>query len=170
MVEKLTGRERYFAATARGFYATPDPSQGWTRAENGFTRDYFYKFIIMPPRSDADDNPTMLISTGDHSPGSWNRPEGARGAIFRSVDRGDSWQRVGVGAGLPEEMIERAWMFVPHPHEKDSVFAALGRYPYPNVDAGAGAIVLSRDRGDSWERIEGIRVRSVWGLWAAADG
>ena len=41
---------------------------------------------------------TMLVSTGDKSPGSWNRPEGARGAIFRSTDCGDSWHRVGAGA------------------------------------------------------------------------
>lgn len=169
MVAKIPGRDRYVAATARGFYATADLADRWTRAENGFTRDYFYKFIIMPPRDENADQPTMLVSTGDHSPGSWNRPEGARGAIFRSVDCGDSWQRVGVGAGLPEEMLERAWMFVPHPHDADGVFAALGRYPYPDVDTGAGMIALSRDRGDSWERIEDIRVRSAWGLWAAAE-
>jgi len=169
-VSKLPGRERYYAATARGFYATSDLAAGWARAENGFTRDYFYKFIILPPREQTADNPTMLISTGDHSPGSWNRPEGARGAIFRSVDRGESWHRAGVGAGLPEEMLERAWMFVRHPHNEDGVFAALGRYPYPNVDTGAGTMVLTRDRGDSWEALADIRVRSAWGLWAAADG
>src|SRR5581483_12190816 len=94
MVQKLRGRERYFAATARGFYATEDPADGWVRAENGFTRDYFYKYIIVPPKREGD-NPTMLISTGDKSPGSWNRPDGARGAVFRSTDAGESWHQVG---------------------------------------------------------------------------
>lgn len=169
-VSKLPGRERYYASTARGFYGTSDLAKGWKRAENGFTRDYFYKFIILSPRAESADNPTILISTGDHSPGSWNRRDGARGAIFRSEDRGESWHRTGVGAGLPEEMRERAWMFVPHPHSEDGVFAALGRYPYPNVDTGAGTIVLTRDRGDTWESLRDIRVRSVWGVWAAADG
>jgi len=169
MVEKPRGRDRYFAATARGFYSTTDLATGWQRAENGFTRDYFYKYIILPPDPDNGDQPTLLVSTGDHSPGSWNRPAGARGAIFRSVDCGESWHRVGVGSGLPGEMRERAWMFGRHPHDSASVFAPLGRYPYPNIDAGEGAVVLSRDRGDSWERLQGLRVRSAWSLWAAAD-
>ena len=169
MVEKPRGRDRYFAATARGFYSTTNLAKGWKRAENGFTRDYFYKYIILPPTSGNGDQPTMLVSTGDHSPGSWNRPAGARGAIFRSVDCGESWHRVGVGSGFPAEMPERAWMFARHPHEGDSVFAPLGRYPYPNTDAGNGTIVLTRDRGDSWERLHGVHVRSAWSLWAAAD-
>ena len=39
----------------------------------------------------------------------------------------------------------------------------------PHLDTGEGAIVLSRDRGDSWERLPGIHVRSAWTLWAAPD-
>jgi photosystem II stability/assembly factor-like uncharacterized protein len=167
-VSKLPGRERYVAATARGCYATSDLAAGWKRSENGFTRDYFYKFIVMPPRAEKTD-PTILISTGDHSPGSWRRRDGARGAIFRSVDCAESWHRTGVGNGLPQEMRERAWQFVPHPHNEDGAYAALGCYPYPNVDTGAGTIVLTRDRGDSWEALNDIHIRSAWGLWAAAD-
>jgi hypothetical protein len=66
-------------------------------------------------------------------------------------------------------MRERAWMFAHHPHDADSVFAPLGRYPYPHLDTGEGAVVLSRDRGDNWERLGDVRVRSAWTLWAAAD-
>jgi hypothetical protein len=166
-VQKLPRQEKYFAATARGFFSTTDPSKGWARAENGFTRDYFYKFIVMPGSS-PEANPTMLISTGDKSPGSWNRPEGARGALFRSTDCGESWHRVGAGRGIPEEMRERAWMFVPHPHDPDGVVAGFGRYPYPNVDAGPGSVKISHDRGDSWESTD-IQVKPVWGIWAAPD-
>ncbi|HZT08856.1 MAG TPA: hypothetical protein VFC51_17670 [Chloroflexota bacterium] len=168
MVTKLQGRAQYFAATARGFFSTTDLARGWTRAENGFTRDYFYKFIVVPSQDPTAD-PVMLISTGDKSPGSWNRPEGARGAIFRSLDSGESWHRVGAGAGLPEDMRERAWSFVPHPHDRNAVFTGLGRYPYPNVDTGPGAIALTRDMGEHWEIMPGIQVKPVWGLWAAAD-
>jgi photosystem II stability/assembly factor-like uncharacterized protein len=169
MVKKVPGHELYFAATARGFFGTNDPADGWLRAENGFTRDYFYKYIIVPPKAGSSENPTMLISTGDKSPGSWNRPAGARGAIFRSTDCAQSWHRVGAGRGLPEEMRERAWFFVRHPHNEDGVFAGFGRYPYPNVDTGAGSIMLTRDRGDTWEKMEGIQAKPVWGLWAAPD-
>jgi hypothetical protein len=168
-VARLPGHERYVASTARGLYATSDLAAGWKRAENGFYRDYFYKFIVLPPRAEGPGNPTILLSTGDHSPGSWNRRDGARGAIYRSVDCAESWHRVGVGAGLPLEMRERAWMFVPHPHNEDGAFAALGRYPYPNVDTGAGTIALTRDRGESWEALSDIHIRSAWGVWATAD-
>ncbi len=168
-VQKPLGQDRYFAATARGFYATKDLRAGWQRAENGFTRDYFYKFIIMPPSARSGGNQAMLISTGDKSPGSWNRPEGARGVIFRSTDLGESWHPVGAGTGLPHEMRERAWQFVRHPHNEDAVFAGFGRYPYPNVDTGDGSIAISRDRGDTWEQLESIHVKPVWGLWASAE-
>lgn len=167
MVGKLPQREQYYAATARGFFSTTDPAKGWARAENGFTRDYFYKFIILPA-AQADENPTMLVSTGDKSPGSWNRPEGARGAIFRSRDCGESWHRVGAGRGLPEEMLGRAWYFTPHPHDANGVFGAFGRYPYPNVDTGPGSVLVSHDLGDSWEPLD-IQVKPVWGLWTAPE-
>ena len=170
MVGKLPKRECYYAATARGFFATADPATEWVRAENGFTRDYFYKFIILPPTRGESD-PTMLISTTDKSPGSYlGRPGHARGAIFRSRDCGTSWHRIGVERGLPEVMEERAWTFVAHPHDPNAVFTGLGRYPYPqsNFDTGLGAVAVTRDRGDSWERLD-IPVKPVWGLWAAPE-
>src|SRR5207249_11454661 len=170
MVAKLPRYERYYAATARGFFSTTDPADGWVRAENGFTRDYFYKFILLPP-APGESDPTMLIGTTDKSPGSYYGREGhARGAIFRSRDRGESWHRVGVGRGLPEVMEERAWTFAPHPYDPDTVFTGLGRYPYPQhgFDTGLGAVAVTRDRGDSWEKLD-IPVKPVWGLWAAAD-
>ena len=170
MVSKLPQQERYFAATARGFFATTDPASGWARAESGFTRDYFYKFLVLPPARGESD-PTMLIGTTDKSPGSYYGRDGhARGAIFRSTDGGESWHRVGVGRGLPEVMEERAWTFVPHPHDPDAVFTGLGRYPYPQhgFDTGPGTLAVTRDRGDSWEKLD-IPVKPVWGLWAAAD-
>jgi hypothetical protein len=48
------------------------------------------------------------------------------------------------------------------------VFAALGRYPYPNVGTGEGTIAVSHDRGDSWESLD-IPIRSAWGLHVAAE-
>jgi photosystem II stability/assembly factor-like uncharacterized protein len=167
MVQKLPGRERYLAATARGFFATDDPARGWVRAEKGFTRDYFYKYIIMPPVKGAT-NPTIIVSTGDKSPGSWRRPEGALGALFRSDDCAESWYRVGNNRGLPENMHARAWYFTPHPHDPDGVFGGFGSYLYPDVDTGPGAVMVSHDRGASWEQLD-IQVKPVWGLWTAPE-
>jgi hypothetical protein len=168
MVQKLPKQEKYVAATARGFFATSDPAQGWVRAEKGFTRDYFYKYVILPPANGAD-NPQIIVSTGDKSPGSWNRPEGARGALFRSDDCAETWYRIGDNRGLPEEMRERAWYFTQHPHDANGVFGGFGRYPYPNVDTGPGSVKVSHDRGDSWESLDDIMVKPVWGLFTAPE-
>jgi len=45
-----------------------------------------------------------LKSTADKSPGYWDRPERAQGAMFRSRILAESWERVGVGKWLPENM------------------------------------------------------------------
>ena len=47
-------KDLYFVASARGFFKASDPGQGWQRAENGFTRDYFHDFVFLPG-TDADD-------------------------------------------------------------------------------------------------------------------
>ena len=41
-------KDLYFVASARGFFKASDPGQGWQRAENGFTRDYFHDFVFLP--------------------------------------------------------------------------------------------------------------------------
>jgi photosystem II stability/assembly factor-like uncharacterized protein len=143
-------RDRFFAATAQGFYTSPDPAEGWQRSEAGFTRDYFHDFIFLPPRH-ANEPPTMLISTADKSPGSWNRPEHARGAVFRSFDSGESWHQV--GKGLPAEMQENVWAVARHPSDPDSAFVGLGRARTGNNDT-PGTVLVTHDRGDSWDRLD----------------
>jgi len=151
MVATLPHRfDRYFAATAQGFYATPDPAEGWQRSETGFTRDYFHDFIFFPTAR-QDELPTMLISTADKSPGSWNRPEHARGAVFRSRDGGESWHWV--GKGLPEEMQENVWAICRHPSDDNAALIGLGRGRSGN-DNTPGAVLMTRDRGDTWERLD----------------
>jgi photosystem II stability/assembly factor-like uncharacterized protein len=141
--------DRFFAATAQGFYATPDPAEGWQRSETGFTRDYFHDFVFFPPERHGEE-PTMLISTADKSPGSWNRPEHARGAVFRSRDLGESWHWV--GKGLPQEMPENVWAICRHPSNDDSALIGLGRHRSGPNDT-PGAVFMTHDRGDSWERL-----------------
>ena len=45
-----------------------------------------------------------MKSTADKSPGYWDRSERAQGAMFRSRILAESWERVGVGKWLPENM------------------------------------------------------------------
>lgn len=161
MVATLPHRfDRYYVATAEGFFTTADPAEGWARSEQGFTRDYFHDFIFLPPTR-ADDPPAMLISTADKNPGNWNRPEHARGAVFRSLDCGASWHWV--GKGLPEEMPENVWAICNHPSDPNAAFVGLGRARTPGSTA-PGTVAVTRDRGDSWERLA-LDLPLVLSLW-----
>lgn len=142
----------YFVATARGFFKASDPGEGWQRAEKGFTRDYFHDFVFLP-----GDTPAMLVATADKSPGYWERPERAQGAVFRSRNLAESWQRVGVGEWLPESMQQMVWALAQHPEEPSIVYAGLGAVSRGRAaDAsqkGQGDILVSTDQGDSWDRL-----------------
>jgi photosystem II stability/assembly factor-like uncharacterized protein len=145
-------KDLYFVASARGFFKTCDPAQGWQRAENGFTRDYFHDFVFLPGAT-----PTMLVAAADKSPGYWDRPERAQGAIFRSRNLAESWERVGTGKWLPEEMKQMVWALTQHPENPSIVYAGLGAVSRGrSADAtqkGHGDILKSEDQGDNWERL-----------------
>src|SRR5207237_7569674 len=115
--------DQWFVSSARGFFTPDDPAKGWERAENGFTRDYFHDFIFLDPEKPGGD-PTMIIATADHSPGSWQRPEFARSAVFRSTDYAQSWERV--MNGFEEEMKPMVWALAPHPLDASAAFAGVG--------------------------------------------
>lgn len=161
--------DRFYTSSARGFFTSTDPAGGWARAESGFTRDYFHDFIFLPPTRVGDPE-TMLIGTADHSPGSWQRPERARSAIFRSDDGARSWRRVGVGTGLPEELTSMVSTLIPHPLDGDSAFVGLGEVSrgHAHGPGGPGRVLLTRDRGDTWQDLD-LRIPADRVLWAAAE-
>ena len=168
-------KTRYYASTARGFFVSDDPASGWTRAENGFTRDYFHNFMFMPSVKDRK-NPTMLCTTADQSPLYWDRAGNARAALFRSLDGAESWHRVGVDKGFAETHTAMVWALAPHPHEADGVFAGFGNVargaarplPHYSGSGGNGELYLSRDHADSWEKLN-LDVPPVRALWVARD-
>lgn len=156
--------DSWFVSSARGFFTTDDPAKGWVRAENGFTRDYFHDFIFLGPKGPSD-TPTMVIATADHSPGSWQRPEFARSAVFRSENGAKSWQRVEVG--FEDEMKPMVWALRPHPSDPNAAFAGVGhviRGPAQGPK-GPGSIHLTRDQGVSWQKIADVPGDRV--IWVA---
>jgi len=144
--------DRWFVSSARGFFTTDDPARGWVRAEQGFTRDYFHDFIFLGPEG-ANEMPTMLIATADHSPGSWGRPEVARSAVFRSEDGAQSWRRV--KNGFEDEMKPMVWALAPHPSDPNVAFAGVGQVVRGPAQGpkGPGSLHITRDRGLSWEKL-----------------
>jgi photosystem II stability/assembly factor-like uncharacterized protein len=170
-------RSRYYAASAKGFYLSDDPARGWERAEAGITRNYFNSFLFLPPIQPAG-APTMLVCAADDVPGAWRREEKpARAALFRSDDCAQSWYRV--GKSLPDVMPAMIWGLTPHPHDASAVFAGIGAIDRgdplapivptaPAVCDGPGEVLLTRDRGENWQRLAlGLAADRV--LWAAAD-
>ena len=168
---------RYYTASARGFYQSDDPARGWERAEHGLTRDYFNSFLFLAPTRPGD-APTMLVGAADDVPSAWRREErGARAAVFRSDDGAQSWYRA--GKDLPEAMDAMVWALTPHPHDPHAVFAGTGAIDRgdplaptvpsaPGVNDAPGEVLLTRDRGESWQRLP-LALAADRVLWAAAD-
>jgi photosystem II stability/assembly factor-like uncharacterized protein len=176
-LESLPGSQnRYYVTSARGFFTSEDPAGGWRRAEQGLTRSYSHDFVFLPPAR-AGEAPTMLLSTADGSPGPWRSEErGARAALFRSDDGARSWRRV--GRGLPEEMDAMIWSLAPHPHDPNAVFAGVGSVsrgqpvnlsPSPALCDGPGEVWLTRDRAETWQRLD-LALPADRVVLAAADG
>jgi photosystem II stability/assembly factor-like uncharacterized protein len=157
--------DRYFATSARGLYTTDDPAAGWIRCQNGIERDYFHDLLVLPAAHGGD--PIMIVATAEGSPGFWPAMEnrvkwdatkgGSRAALYRSVDCGQSWQRIGAGKGLADEMHPMIWALWPHPVDKQVLFAGVGESPgVPRAGiAGRGSVMRSDDGGDSWQTIRG---------------
>ena len=146
--------DRYYLATARGFFTTDNPAKGWLRAENGLTRDYFHDFLFLPAAKPGE-NSQMLLAAADGSPGFWRRENrGARAALFMSEDNAQSWQRV--TRGLPDDLDSMIWALVHHPTDPRSVFAGFGNVARGHASGlgGAGDLMISRDMGESWERLD----------------
>jgi photosystem II stability/assembly factor-like uncharacterized protein len=167
--------KRYYLSSARGFFTSDNPADGWVRAESGFNRDYFHDLIFLPSPQQSE-NPTILVATADQSPGHWNRPQNARSAIFRTVDCAQSWHRVGLGKGLPDILEPMVWALANHPYDCNGAFAGLGNvgrpyaFPLPHWSGsgGVGTILFTHDQGESWEKLK-IALPPDRVLWAAAD-
>ena len=115
----------------------------------------------------------MLVATAEKSPGYWDRPERAQGALFRSRNLAESWERVGVCQWLPTNMKQMVWALTQHPDDPSIVYAGLGAVSRGrSADAnqyGAGDILVSADQGDTWERLP-FDLPADRVLYAASEG
>jgi photosystem II stability/assembly factor-like uncharacterized protein len=170
-------KNRFYVSSAQGFFTSEDPGDGWGRAENGLPQNYTHDFVFLDPAR-ADEAPTMLLSTANGSPGFWRRElRGAQAALYRSFDRGASWQKIDRGATEnPDHMV---WALTNHPTDPNAVFAGVGAtnrgqtVDTSNPQSAAltdapGEILLTRDRGESWQRLP-VELPADRVLWAATD-
>lgn len=130
--------ETIYAATGDGFYRSKDRGQNWHRLDRGIDRTYTIPLIIHPVKSE-----NLYISANPGPPPTWHGSKGGDAAIFRSLDGGESWERL--YRGLPETLkgaVLRRAMTI-------SAFA-----PYPiYFGTTDGMIFQSNDGGDSWVKL-----------------
>ena len=111
----------------------------------------------------------MLIGTAEGSPGFWRRENrGARAAIYKSIDGANTWTRI--TNGLAADLDSMVWALVHHPTDDNAVFAGFGNVARGHASGagGSGDLMISRDRGDSWQRLD-IDLPADRVLWAAAE-
>ncbi len=94
---------RLYATTGRGFYVSENAGGSWRQVKAGFNRAYTVPLVVV-----GDAHPVIYTVAAASPPPMWR--VGARGAdsmMFRSDDRGESFQIVERGAGVHRGMVMR---------------------------------------------------------------
>jgi hypothetical protein len=163
--------DRIYATTGQGLHFTDD-GRSWTRPDYGLDQGYAVPMAIHPA------NPHRLfLGAAEYGPAAWpgyryartgpfNSPRstpdrspqtgGARSAIVRSDDRGNTWRRL--GGGLPESNPQMVSGVVINPEDPDNVF----------VTYTDGEVYQSTDAGERWELLLETRDR-LYGVLVLAS-
>jgi len=147
--------DRIYATTGYGLYITDDAGKTWVRPDYGLDRGYAVPIAIHPARPAR-----VCLGAAEYGPSAWpgyryartgpfNSPKstpdqspktgGARAAILRSDDRGETWRRL--EGGLPQANPFMVSGVVVNPDDPDNVLVT-----YTN-----GELYGSSDAGESWQ-------------------
>lgn len=127
-----------FMTTGVGVYRSRDAGTTWESASTLRGQIGYPDALVVSP----DEEGTVLVAGAKRNPLGWIRAGGAEGAVFRSLDRGETWAPA--NSGLPES--------------RRANLEAMSLVTYPGgmeVFAGStdGEIFVSEDRGAHWRRI-----------------
>lgn len=121
----------------RGMYRTRDGGDSWTKIEEGLPSGFGFPLVIDPRTKALFSFP--LVSD------EYRYPHDGRFRIFRSRDRGDSWQPL--TKGLPQE---NAYTGVMRQAMATDGLESCGIY----AGSTSGTLHLSNDGGDSWRTLD----------------
>jgi photosystem II stability/assembly factor-like uncharacterized protein len=135
--------ERYYVASARGFFTSDKPEVGWCARRERHDARLFSRFSFSQSAARRREA-TMLIAAADGSPGFWRRENPRRASgIFKSTDGAESWNRI--TNGLADDLDSMIWALVHHPTDHKSVFAGFGNVARGHA-SGAGGARRSNDQ------------------------
>ncbi|MEJ2757814.1 MAG: hypothetical protein P8046_04955 [Anaerolineales bacterium] len=144
--------------TKGAVYKTVNGGQNWTRIWYG---DNLARYIWISP----EDTNLVYVSTGifDREAANSNPdtidPGGV--GILRSHDGGNTWEALGPENGFREDELYFGSLFM-HPENPAILIAAAGNDPYQTaLQRAIGAIYLTEDGGDHWERVLALSNASV---------
>ena len=118
-----------FTSTPGEVFASTDTGESW---QGLGVRDSFPLRYCRGITVKQDDPDTLLVATGDS-------PFGVTGAIQRSTDRGNSWERI----ALPQEPNTPMWAFATHASDADFILCC----------SHYGQIYATADGGDWWVKL-----------------
>ena len=115
-------------------YRTGNGGDSWERIENGLPSGFGFPIVIDPK--------TKALFAVPLESDEYRFPPGGRLRVYRSLNRGDSWEPL--GRGLPEEhsyaLVLRGAMAVDGLEPAGVYFGTT-----------AGNVYASRDRGETWQ-------------------
>lgn len=144
--------------TRGAVYKTVDGGDTWNRIWYG---DNLARYIWIHP----DDHNLIYVSTGIFDREAANSdpvaldPGGV--GILRSRDGGVTWEVLDERNGFRENELYFGSLFM-HPDDPDTLIAAAGNDPYLTALGGQlGAVYMTHDGGDTWERVLELNNASV---------
>jgi photosystem II stability/assembly factor-like uncharacterized protein len=120
----------------RALYRSADGGESWKPSAMEFSQEYAVPLVMHPRNSNV-----LFSSVANGTPGAWGRPSGPEAAIIRTLDGGESWQRLGGASSEISGFFASSIAF--DDDEPDHVYVSLN----------SGDLLASQDGGDSWVKL-----------------
>lgn len=143
---------RLFQQNHCGVYATEDGGASWTEITAGLPSEFGFPFAIHPH------DPATVYVVPHNGPENGRHMVDGRAAVWRSRDRGGTWQRL--SAGLPQE---HAYLTVLREAMAVDRLDPAGIY----IGTNTGQVFASADEGEHWQLIADF-LPPIWSVEAAA--